>query len=235
MLAVFSLKSKFFLLKLQKHSPKSFRLSHALVRNSQHEGEDNNTSHLTIRNRDLFLDSGLIAQVIQDFDSTLVYCVKHGILFFHQVAPVGVDPSQQYTGDTIPNLMGEPVLAGGMPPSADPGMFGQTVQPIAQQQEVFVPPVQQPQGMVMPAQPQPGPRPGLPQMVGHESTCNAFYLVPFLTSANQSNLDVGKAKASQPVVKQCFKILLHCKYDNIITLQIQSLELQRVSPAVLKY
>jgi len=87
-----------------------------------------------------------------------------------QVGPVGADPSQQYTGDTIPSLMAEPMSVGGFPPAAaDPGVYGQTVQPLVQPQELLVPPAQQPQGVLVPSQPQPGPRAGVPQMVQVQS------------------------------------------------------------------
>ena len=89
-------------------------------------------------------------------------------MYFHQVGPLGTDPSQQYTGDTIPSLMAEPMSVGGFPPAAaDPEVYGQTVQPLVQPQELLVPPAQQPQGVLVPSQPQPGPRAGVPQMVGH--------------------------------------------------------------------
>lgn len=52
--------------------------------------------------------------------------------------------------------------------SADPGVFGNPVQLMApQQQEVFTPPMQQPQGMLLPSIPQPGVRPAMPQMVSY--------------------------------------------------------------------
>lgn len=85
-----------------------------------------------------------------------------------QVPPVAKEPTQQFTAqDTIPALMGDSVLGGGLAQATvDPGVFGQPVQPIApQQQEVFSPPVQQPQGMFVPSQQQLGARPAVPQMV----------------------------------------------------------------------
>ena len=83
--------------------------------------------------------------------------------------------------------MGEP--AGGFPPAVDPGLYGQTVQPMAQPQEGMLPPAQQPQGMIVPSQPQPGPRAGVPQMVGHSLAYSALsVLCPFtLGSASQYN------------------------------------------------
>lgn len=82
--------------------------------------------------------------------------------------PAANDLTQQFPAqDTIPALMGEPSVGGGInQTSADPGVFGHPVQLMApQQQEVFAPPVQVPQGMIPPSVPQPGVRPGMPQMV----------------------------------------------------------------------
>lgn len=96
------------------------------------------------------------------------------VYYFYQAGPVGAEvPSQQYTGDAIPTLMGDPVSVGSFPPAADPGVFGQPVQAMTQPQEVFVPPAQQ-QGMLVPSQPQPGPRAVVPQMVRH--SFNTFSL-----------------------------------------------------------
>ena len=69
--------------------------------------------------------------------------------------------------DTIPNLMGEPMIGGVFTPAMDPGVFGQTTtQPMTQQQqEVLAPAPTQQQGMIIPSQP-PGPRAAVPQLVG---------------------------------------------------------------------
>ena len=83
--------------------------------------------------------------------------------------PAANDLTQQFPAqDTIPALMGEPSVGGGINQTpADQGVFGHPVQLMApQQQEVFAPaPVQQPQGMIPPSIPQAGVRPGMPQMV----------------------------------------------------------------------
>ena len=118
--------------------------------------------------------------------------------------------------DTIPTLMGEPMVGGGLTPAADPALFGQaTAQPMApqQQQEVLVPAPTQQQAMIVASQSQ-VPRPVVPQLVGYghpfsvQLSTFTFLGLLLLTQSTERLLHI----AFKCSVCLCFvKCCLNCK------------------------